>query len=161
MLQLPYTVKLWQFGGAPTGVKGPAFTKITPNGRVPALEDPNTGVTSWESSAVINYLLRVYNKQNILGPNPASEQAHVGYDEWAFFLVSPLGPMQGQVNWFSHGHPTKNNDALTRYREQTLRTYGVLEGQLKATGGASILPQDFSAVDIHFLCWVKSTTLVV
>jgi hypothetical protein len=73
VLQLPYTVKLWQFEGAPNGVKGPAFTKITPNGRVPALEDPNAGVTSWESGAVINYLLRVYDKQNILGPNPASE----------------------------------------------------------------------------------------
>jgi glutathione S-transferase len=93
----------------------------------------------------------VYDKQNILGPNPASEQAHVDYDKWTFFPVSTLGDMQGQVNWFS-GHPTKNNDALTRYREQTLRTYGVLEGQLKATGGASILPQGFSAVDIHFLC---------
>ena len=104
---------------------------------------------------MITYLLRVYDKQNILGPNPASEQAHVDYDKWTFFLVSTLGPMQGQVNWFSHGHPTKNNDALTRNREQALRTYGVLEGQLKATGGASILPQGFGAVHSHFLCWVK------
>jgi glutathione S-transferase len=74
VLQLPYTVKVWQFGDAPNGVKGPAFTKITPNGRVPALEDPSTGVTSWESGAVTNNLLKLYDKQNILGPNPASEQ---------------------------------------------------------------------------------------
>lgn len=32
VLQVPYAVKPWQFGDAPNGVKGPAFTKITPNG---------------------------------------------------------------------------------------------------------------------------------
>lgn len=44
---------------------------------------------------------------------------------------------------------------LSRYREQTLRTYRVLEGQLKETGGESVLPQGFSAVDVHFLGWVN------
>ncbi|KAL2056619.1 hypothetical protein ABVK25_003013 [Lepraria finkii] len=46
---------------APNGVKGPHFLKINGNGRVPALED-NTSFVSWESGAVINYLLRVYDK---------------------------------------------------------------------------------------------------
>lgn len=52
LLNVPYEVKLWQFGDAPNGVKGPNFLKINENGRVPALEDPNTGVVSWESGAV-------------------------------------------------------------------------------------------------------------
>ncbi|KAK4615734.1 Glutathione S-transferase-like protein OpS6 [Fulvia fulva] len=67
-LNVPYEVKLWQFGDAKNGVKGPVFTKINENGRVPALEDPNTGVVSWESGAVMDYILRVYDKQNTLGP---------------------------------------------------------------------------------------------
>lgn len=33
-LQLPYHVKLWQFGDERNGVKGPVFTKINENGRV-------------------------------------------------------------------------------------------------------------------------------
>ena len=95
LLDLPYEVKLWQFGDADNGVKGKQFLKINQNGRVPALEDPNTGVTSWESGAVLNYLLRVYDKQNKLGPKGNSEQDRVDFDKWTFFLVSSLGPMMG------------------------------------------------------------------
>ena len=81
-LQIPFEVKLWDFGDAPGGVKGPEFLKVNENGRVPALEDPNTGVVSWESGAIINYLLRVYDKQNKLGPRGDSEQQHVDFDKW-------------------------------------------------------------------------------
>ena len=158
VLSVPYEVKLWDFGDDPQkGVKGATFLKINENGRVPALEDPNTGVISWESGAVVNYLLRVYDNENKLGPK-ASEQDHVDFDKWIFFLVSSLGPMMGQVNWFRHYHPQKNDDALRRYEEQAYRTLDVFEGQLKKTGGGSILPQGFSAVDAHFYPWIYQYT---
>lgn len=35
-LQLPYEVKLWEFGDAANGVKGSNFLKINPNGFVPS-----------------------------------------------------------------------------------------------------------------------------
>ncbi|KAF2212719.1 hypothetical protein CERZMDRAFT_40630 [Cercospora zeae-maydis SCOH1-5] len=154
-LNIPYEVKLWQFGDAPNGVKGPQFTKINENGRVPALEDPNTGVTSWESGAVLNYIRRVYDKQNKLGPRSSSEQDIVDFEKWEYFLVSTLGPMMGQVNWFRHYHSSKNDDALKRYEEQAYRCFGVLDGQLKKHGGPFILPgNSVSAVDFHFFPWV-------
>lgn len=81
-LHVPYEVKMWEFGDGPNGVKGPEFLKINENGRVPAVEDPNTGVVSWESGAIINYLLRVYDKQNALGPKGESEQDKVDFDKW-------------------------------------------------------------------------------
>lgn len=34
ILDLPYEVKLWQFGDSDNGVKGKEFTKINENGRV-------------------------------------------------------------------------------------------------------------------------------
>ncbi|KAK5123942.1 hypothetical protein LTR85_002139 [Meristemomyces frigidus] len=155
ILNIPYEVKLWQFGDAPNGVKGPQFLKITSNGRVPAVEDPNTGVVSWESGACMNYLLRVYDKQNKLGPRGDSEQDRVDFDKWIFFLVSSLGPMMGQVNWFRHYHAQKNEDALKRYEEQALRCFGVLEGHLKGSDEKFILPGSTpSAVDLHFYPWV-------
>ena len=162
-LKLPYTVKLWEFGDGANGLKGANFLKINENGRVPALEDPNTGVVSWESGAVINYLLRVYDKDNSLGPHgnggsAASEQDRVDFDKWTMFLLSTLGPMMGQVNWFRHYNPTPNQDALARYEAQAYRTFDVLEGQLAKSGGESVLPGGFSAVDAHFYPWVNQYT---
>ncbi|KAK5127749.1 hypothetical protein LTR08_004209 [Meristemomyces frigidus] len=156
ILSIPYEVKLWQFGPAANGVKGPAFLAINENGRVPAVEDPNTGVVSWESGACLNYLLRVYDKSNKLGPRGDSEQDRVDFDKWTFFLVSSLGPMMGQVNWFKHYHAQKNEDALARYEEQAYRCFGVLDGGLKKSGGKFILAgSEPSAVDLHVFPWVK------
>ncbi|PNS17662.1 hypothetical protein CAC42_3057 [Sphaceloma murrayae] len=153
-LSVPYTVKNWDFGPAENGVKGPAYLKLNPNGRVPALEDPNTGVTAWESGACINYLLRVYDKDNKLGPKGESEQDKVDFDKWTFFLVSTLGPMLGQRNWFINYHPTENEDARKRYLEQTQWCFQVFEDQLAKSGGESVLKGGFSAVDAHFYAWV-------
>jgi len=103
-LKVPYTIKMWNFGDdAETGVKGTAFTKINENGRVPALEDPNTGVVSWESGAVMNYLRRVYDKEGKLGPRGKSEQDVVDLEKWEYFLLSTLGPMTGKSSCFEDG----------------------------------------------------------
>lgn len=102
-LSLPYKVQQWEFGDDPKkGVKGETFLKINENGRVPALEDPNTGVVSWESGACMNYIRRVYDKSNLLGPVDDTEQNRVDFEKWEYFLLSTLGPMTGQTNWFRY-----------------------------------------------------------
>ncbi|KAH6659400.1 glutathione S-transferase [Truncatella angustata] len=156
ILKVPYEIKLWEFGEDPeNGVKGAKFLKINENGRVPALEDPNTGVVSWESGAVMNYVRRRYDVEGTLGPRGKDEQSIVDFEKWEYFLLSTLGPMTGQTNWFRHYHPSKNEDALSRYEEQTYRCYGVLERQLEKTNGDSIIPGGINAVDLHFFPWVK------
>lgn len=44
-------------------VNQPQYEKINPNGRVPAIEDPNTGVTLWESAAIMEYTVDIYDKE--------------------------------------------------------------------------------------------------
>lgn len=155
-LSIPYTIKMWEFGDdSKVGVKGAAFTAINENGRVPALEDPNNGVVSWESGACMNYVRRVYDKSNVLGPRGDSEQDIVDLEKWEYFLLTTLGPMTGQCNWFGHYHSTKNPDALERYQQQAYRCYGVVETQLAKSNGSSILPGGISAVDLHFEPWVR------
>ncbi|CAI7666704.1 hypothetical protein N7533_009787 [Penicillium manginii] len=155
-LHVPFTVKLWDMGDDPEkGLKGTNFLKINENGRVPALEDPNTGVVAWESGACMNYIRRVYDLGNQIGPSGGSAQDLVDFEKWEYFLLSTLGPMTGQVNWFRHFHSQKNDDALQRYVAQTYRCYDVVEEQLKKSSGTSILPTRVTAVDYHFEPWVR------
>lgn len=44
-LDLPYTVKTLDLA---TEIKAEPFLSLNPNGRLPALEDPNTGVSLFE-----------------------------------------------------------------------------------------------------------------
>ncbi|KAG9853511.1 glutathione S-transferase, partial [Aureobasidium melanogenum] len=155
-LKLPYEIKLWEFGDNPeNGLKGAKFLAINENGRVPALEDPNSGVVSWESGAVMNYIRRKYDTENKLGPKGKSEQDIVDFEKWEYFLLTTVGPMTGQTNWYRHYNEVKNEDALNRYAAQTYRCYQVLEGQLKKTDGESILPGGYTAVDAHFEPWIR------
>jgi glutathione S-transferase len=109
LLSIPYEVKSWEFGDDPEkGVKGTAFLKINENGRVPALEDPNTGVVSWESGVIMNYIRRQYDVDGKkLGPKSASggkpsAQDIVDFEKWEYFLLTTLGPMTGQTNWYRY-----------------------------------------------------------
>ncbi|SPJ74171.1 related to Glutathione S-transferase II [Fusarium torulosum] len=156
-LNLPYNVKLWEFGEGSNGVKGPNFLAINPNGRVPALEDPNHNVTSWESMACVNYIVRVYDTENKFGPREGTgEQGRVDVDKWVSFLISTMGPMMGQCNWFRHYHNVKNDDAYERYKAQALRCFGVLEEQLKSHSGDWILAgENPNVVDFHFEPWMR------
>lgn len=75
---------------------------ISPNfGIIAALEDPNTGVVSWESGAIMNYIRRSYDKDNKLGPRGPTEQHIVDFEKWEYFLLTTLGPFTGQTNWVS------------------------------------------------------------
>jgi glutathione S-transferase len=111
-LHVPYTVKQWEFGDNPdNGVNGTTFLKINENGRVPAIEDPNTGVVAWESGACMNYIRRVYDKGNTIGPSGDPAQALVDFEKWEYFLLSTLGPMTGQTNWFKYVADVELKDA--------------------------------------------------
>ncbi|KAJ5757704.1 uncharacterized protein N7511_006398 [Penicillium nucicola] len=159
-LHIPYTVKQWDFGDNPEkGVKGAAYLQINENGRVPAVEDPNTGVIAWESGACMNYIRRVYDKGNMIGPCGDLAQDLVDFEKWEYFLLTTLGPMTGQTTWFKKFNPEKNDNALERYTAQTYRCYDVLEGQLKKTGGESVLNGRVSVVDYHFEPWLHSYML--
>ena len=110
LLSLPYEINVWQFGDDPkSGVKGEAFATLSENGRVPVLEDPNTGVTAWESGAIMNYLRRKYDAEGtILGltgkgsgeGGQVTDQDLVDFEKWEYLLLTTLAPFSGQVVWF-------------------------------------------------------------
>jgi glutathione S-transferase len=48
-LNLPYETSWVEL----EGLKQQPYTDVNPNGRVPAIEDPNHGITLWESGAIV------------------------------------------------------------------------------------------------------------
>jgi glutathione S-transferase len=92
-LNVPFVSKYVPFHD----IKGPEYVKINPNGRLPAIEDPNRGITIWESGAIIEYLISEYDHDHTLSfPTGSTEEYHV--KQWLYFQVSGQGPYYGQAN---------------------------------------------------------------
>lgn len=63
-----------------------------------AIEDPNTGVTLWESGAILQYLDEVYDKERKLNYTSLKERHQV--NNWLHFQMSGQGPYYGQCGWY-------------------------------------------------------------
>jgi len=159
-LKIDYTVKKIPFG--PEGVKGPEFTKLNPNGRVPAIVDhDNNDFVVWESGACLTYLAEKYGPQYI-GKTP-EERAEVM--QWLCFQLSGVGPAQGQANWFIHYWKKaegagKDADpaVIKRYQNESKRCYSVLEEGLKrqkAKGSEFIALDRLTIADIALIPWIR------
>jgi glutathione S-transferase len=94
-LGIPYEIK--EVGMA--DVKQEPFLSLNPNGRMPALEDPNTGAVLWESGAIIEYLVQTYDKDHKISYESAAEKN--AENSWKHFQMSGQGPYFGQYVWFS------------------------------------------------------------
>ncbi|KAH6665164.1 glutathione transferase [Halenospora varia] len=103
---------------------------INPNGRVPAIEDPNTGITLWESGAIIEYLVETYDKQHNISFAPGSKEYYEA-KQWLYYQVSGQGPYFGQAVWFTLYHSEKLPSAVDRYINEIRRVSGVLNRALQ------------------------------
>ena len=82
-----------------SAIKEEPYISVNPNGRVPAIEDPNTGVTLWESGAIIEYLMDTYDKDGKLHYTNSPEK--FTQLSWMHFQMSGQGPYFGQKAWFT------------------------------------------------------------
>ena len=124
-LSLPFKTENVEFAD----MKKEAFTKLNPNGRAPALHDPNTGITLWESGAIILYLIETYDKEGKLSYSSIPEKFQL--QQWLMFQVSGQGPYYGQAAWFQLYHHEKLPSAVERYLKEAERVVGVLDSWLK------------------------------
>ncbi len=129
----------------------PAFLKISPNNRMPAIVDPEgpggQPISIFESGAILQYLGRKSGQFY-----PSDERARVAVDEWLFWQVGGLGPMAGQTHHFRNYAPEKIEYGIKRYTDETHRLYGVMNKRLadnEYLGGA-----DYSIADMASVGWV-------
>ena len=83
-LGLPYNTTYVDFAN----IKKEPYIKINPNGRVPSIQDPNTGITLWESGAIIQYLIEQYDKDGKISYSSTPEKYLT--QQWLFFQASGM-----------------------------------------------------------------------
>jgi glutathione S-transferase len=145
-LKVPYETTVFPY----TELKTPAYEKINPNGRLPALHDPNTGITIWESGAILEYVTEQYDKENKLSFPALSPDSYVA-KQWLHYQVSGQGPYYGQATWFKVYHPENLPSAYNRYWNEIKRVTAVMNKQLE--GKEYFVGNKFSFVDIAFFVW--------
>lgn len=139
-------------------IKEEPYTSINPNGRVPAIVDPNTNTTLWESGAIIQYLVDKYDPKNTISFAPGSEASYLA-NQWLFFQVSGQGPYYGQGAWFKVFHPEKVASAVERYQKEAERVVAVIDLHLKRSGLKYLVADEgspkgkFSFADLSFVPW--------
>ncbi|KXJ94643.1 glutathione transferase 1 [Microdochium bolleyi] len=150
-LGLPYEHRHLDF----SKVKQEPFLSLNPNGRLPAIEDPNTGITLWESGAIIEYIIETYDKDNKLSIATFPEKFHL--KQWLHFQMSGQGPYYGQYIWFSRHHPEKLPSAVERYEQQILRVVSVLDKALE--GKEYLVGNKFTYADLALISWEHAVHL--
>lgn len=145
-LGLPYTVHALSFDKQEQ--KAPAFLKINPNGRIPAIVDrDNDDFAVFESGAILVYLAE--RSGQLLPADPKGRSIVM---QWLMFQMGGIGPMQGQANVFFRYFPEKLQGAIDRYQHETRRLYEVLDTRLQQ---AEYLAGDYSIADIATFPWVR------
>ena len=151
---LPYEVRAVNIGAGEQFE--PAFQAISPNGRMPALVDPDgpdgRPLSLFESRAILQYLGL---KSGRFYPQDARARAVV--DQWLFWQVGGLGPMAGQTHHFRQYAPAMTLDqrhlayGVRRYTDETNRLYGVLDRRL---ADRAFVAGDYSIADMAIWPWI-------
>jgi GST-like protein len=124
----------------------PAFLKISPNNKIPAIVDRDTGVTLMESGAILIYLAEKAGRFLDVG------EGRLKVIEWLMWQMGGLGPMAGQAHHFLQFNPGKAPYAEERYGKETQRLYGVLDRQLE---GRDFICGEYSIADMASWPWVS------
>jgi GST-like protein len=148
-MQLPYTVR-------PIDITlgqqfEPAFLKISPNNRIPAIIDPDgpggTPVNVFESGAILLYLAEKTGKFL-----PRDLRARIPVYEWLMWQMGGFGPMPGQVHHFlTLDNEQDRRYGLERYSKETRRLYGVMDRRL---AGHDWFAGEISIADFAIVGWV-------
>ncbi|WP_375396124.1 glutathione S-transferase N-terminal domain-containing protein [uncultured Sphingomonas sp.] len=150
---LPYEAHLVDFGA--DDQKSPEFLSLNPNGKIPAILDPDgpggRPLGLFESGAILEYLAEKTGR--FLPADPAGRWHVLA---WVYWQVGGLGPMFGQLGFFNKfaGRDYEDKRPLQRYVDEAVRLLGVLDGQLD--GREWIAGDEYTIADIATLGWVNN-----
>jgi GSH-dependent disulfide-bond oxidoreductase len=143
---LPYTVH-------PVNIREgdqfkPEFVKICPNSKIPAIVERESGLSIFESGAILLHLAEKTGKFI-----PKSDPGRAKVLEWLFWQMANVGPMLGQTNHFVNTASEKIPYAIDRYMTESARLIKVMDDQLART---EYLAGDYSIADIATYPWISA-----
>ena len=133
---------------------GPEFLSLNPNGKIPAIIDPDgpggKPLALFESGAILFYLAEKTGQ--LLPADPAKRYETL---QWVMFQMGGMGPIFGQVGYFHKfaGKAIEDKRPLERYAAESKRVLGVLDGRLE---GREWVMDDYAIADISMLGWVRN-----
>lgn len=145
---LPYSVHRIDIGKGDQFT--PAFLALSPNGKIPAILDPDgpdgKPMPMFESGAILVYLSGKTGRFL-----PKSVRGKYEALQWLMFQMGGIGPMFGQTHHFLRAAKEQVPYAIERYTKEKDRLYGVLDTRLAA---APFLAGEYSIADIATYPWV-------
>ncbi|WP_108484876.1 glutathione S-transferase family protein [Oceaniglobus ichthyenteri] len=134
-------------------VKSDAFLSLNPNNKIPAIIDPNgpdgAPLGLFESGAILIYLAEKTGK--LMGKT-ASDKART--IQWVMFQMGGVGPMFGQLGYFTKFAGAEIEDPRPRERfiNEAKRLLAVLEKEMT---GKDWIIGEFSIADIAIVPWLN------
>ncbi len=125
----------------------PSFLKISPNNKIPAIVDSETGISMMESGAILIYLAKKTGK---FIPVEGSKE-YWQCLEWLMWQMGGVGPMSGQAAHFVAFNPGKSEYAEKRYVDEVERLYDVLDQHL---GKQDYVAGQYSIADMAIWPWI-------
>jgi GST-like protein len=148
---LPYRVQAVDIGAGQQFE--PAFLRISPNNRIPAITDPEgpggAPISLFESGAILIYLAEKTGRFL-----PAEPRVRYEVLQWLMFQMGGVGPMLGQAHHFRIYAPQPIDYAIERYTNEAKRLYGVMNRRLAER--TYIAGPDYSIADIAIFPWLRS-----
>jgi GST-like protein len=135
--------------------KTPEFLSLNPNGKIPAIIDPDgpdgRPLALFESGAILLYLA---DKTGKLIGDTAADRWHA--TQWVMFQMGGVGPMMGQLGFFSvaGGKDWEDKRPRERYANESRRLLGVLDQAL--SGQDWLLRSGYSIGDIALVGWINA-----
>ena len=150
---LPYEVHLVDFNK--DDQKTPEFLSLNPNGKIPAIIDPDgpggQPLPLFESGAILQYLAEKTGR--LLPQDPARRYQTI---QWVYFQMGGIGPMFGQVGFFHKfaGKDYEDKRPRERYVAESRRLLAVLDARLARR--AWLMGDSYTIADMAVFPWVRN-----
>src|SRR5246500_2881785 len=131
----------------------PAFLALNPNGKIPAIYDPDgpsgRPLALFESGAILIYLADKTGQFLSTDPNTRYETI-----QWLMWQMGGVGPMFGQVGFFNKfaGRDYEDKRPRDRYATESARLLGVLDERL--AGRTWVMGADLRIAGFSLPVWV-------